>query len=540
MLFIDRLTSTAAVARLRVQADRLRQRVMASRPMVRWSLALAVFLALAAVSYWGATSLTTFGVRYLASERKFSSDDLLKVCHELDKHLIPYRIDEERRVEVSADQFDEAAALVSKLDLGQHPIDEIRGQSNTWSFWESAGEREHRELLVREKLIERLIGEQEGVKWSVVSINRPRGSLVARQNSKPSAFVYIETEGGRSLPSRTVQTIPVILSGYVPDLTPGSITVMDRRGKRYLEPGNPALGDNSRNRVREEEIAEEILEKLDWIKGVRVAVQVVTPQGGTTALEPAAAAGVIPQRPAVADQIPPGGGGHGAVSGRSEKSSPTIKVNEPLGPLEPERELIPQARLAVLAAPGSQAIVASTPRTGRAGEIPHERGRVLINLPRSFYYGVDHKTDEREPSRDDLRLMAERTDKQIRTAVALVIPDAELWKVDVDMIWDEVSLNRPLVLPASADPRHRLLEWGIAGAVGVVAAVLMLAAVGSWIHVARRPARLPDPMVETRRYHVDSASEPGPSERVRELIHRNPEAAASVLQRWMGHGGRAS
>jgi hypothetical protein len=134
-------------------------------------------------------------------------------------------------------------------------------------------------------------------------------------------------------------------------------------------------------------------------------------------------------------------------------------------------------------------------------------------------------------------LIAERTEKQIRTAVALVIPDAESWKVDVDMIWDETSLNRPLVLPASADARHRLLEWGIAG---VALTVLILAAVGSWIHVARRPARLPEPTVKTRHYHVDSASEPGPSERVRELIHRNPEAAASVLQRWMGQGGRAS
>ena len=159
-------------------------------------------------------------------------------------------------------------------------------------------------------------------------------------------------------------------------------------------------------------------------------------------------------------------------------------------------------------------------------------------MPRSFYFGADLKTDEREPSRDEFWLMAERTEKQIRTAVALVIPDAGSWKVDVDTIPDQFSLSRPLVPPASADPRHRILEWGIAAGIGV--AVLILGAVGSWIHVARRPARLPEPTVKTRRYHVDSASEPGPSERVRELIHRNPEAAASVLQRWVGQGGRAS
>ena len=35
----------------------------------------------------------------------------------------------------------------------------------------------------------------------------------------------------------------------------------------------------------------------------------------------------------------------------------------------------------------------------------------------------------------------------------------------------------------------------------------------------------------------DAGAGPGPSERVRELIRLNPEAAASVLHRWTGQGG---
>ena len=84
---------------------------------------------------------------------------------------------------------------------------------------------------------------------------------------------------------------------------------------------------------------------------------------------------------------------------------------------------------------------------------------------------------------------------------------------------------------------RKVLDWGIVGT--VVAVVSILAAAGSWIQAARRP------VVDSRTgasipgdYHVDSASEPGPSERVRELVRRNPEAAASVLQRWTGQGGR--
>ena len=48
----------------------------------------------------------------------------------------------------------------------------------------------------------------------------------------------------------------------------------------------------------------------------------------------------------------------------------------------------------------------------------------------------------------------------------------------------------------------------------------------------------------SRRYSIKSLDEasdagagPGPSERVRELIRLNPEAAAGVLQRWIGQGG---
>ena len=134
--------------------------------------------------------------------------------------------------------------------------------------------------------------------------------------------------------------------------------------------------------------------------------------------------------------------------------------------------------------------------------------------------------------------MADRTENLIRTAVSLATPENESWKVDVFTIPDEVSLSRPTILQTSAEARRRVvMDWGIVGTVGAI--VSIVAAVGSWIQVARRPVRLPEPTVKTRRYHIDSASEPGPSERVRELVRNNPEAAASVLERWTRQGGRS-
>ena len=91
------------------------------------------------------------------------------------------------------------ASLLAKLDLGQHSIDEIRSESSGWSILESPLEREQRKELAREKILERIIGRLDGVVWSLVSIHRPPHRRV-RSNSKPSAFVYIETEGNRKLP----------------------------------------------------------------------------------------------------------------------------------------------------------------------------------------------------------------------------------------------------------------------------------------------------------------------------------------------------
>ena len=85
MATIDRPSSAVMFARVRALGDRLWQPLAAQRPAVKWGLALAVFLTLAAVSYWAAGSLSTLGVRYLASSKRFSSDDLIKVCRALDK-----------------------------------------------------------------------------------------------------------------------------------------------------------------------------------------------------------------------------------------------------------------------------------------------------------------------------------------------------------------------------------------------------------------------------------------------------------------------
>jgi hypothetical protein len=535
----DRLSPAVALARLSVQADRLRQLVRGQRPAVRWGLALAALLGVGAAVYWTATSLTPIGIRYLASGRRFSSEDLIKVCRAFDEQRIEYRVDDQRRVEVGADQFDPAAELYAKLDVGQHAIDEILKESNTESVFDPPGRRDQRKLLARQKILERLIGELDGVAWSLVSINRPRASVWQHPTPQPSAFVYIETDGNRRLPSQTVQAIPAILAGYEPGLAPGSITVMDHRGNRYLDPGNPAIWDISRSRAREEEISAEIRERLDWIKGVRIQVRVISPRTMLPATTPAGASpgvGTASRSNPAVDRAALARAGSGLPKPRLGGTSPAMAVNHPV---ELDAEAEPAPTPPPPASAGSAAANSAAPAIGgHLGDHAHERGRVLIYVPRSFYYGAEIKAENRAPSRDDLRAMADRTENQIRTALRFVLPETGSWEVTVDTIPDEVPLYRPVVLASPADPRRKALDWGIVGA--AVAAVSVLVAMGSWIQAARRPARQPEPAQPGGRYHAGSASEPGPSERVRELVRRNPEAAASVLERWAGQGGRLS
>ncbi len=492
MRTIDRLASTAALTWLRGRAGRVRWALMARSPGVRLALALAAALLLMAAGYWAAGTLSPSGPRYLSHNRQYSSDDLLIICKALDARGISYR-PVDRMVEVAADQYDQAASIVGKLNVGPQPIDALREPPDSFrAMWEPAEVREQRERLGREKMIERIIDDLDGVVWSVVSIQHPRGRLSRPSRARPSAFVYLECERNRPLPEKTVQAIPLIVTGLglEPELSTDAITVMDRTGRLFLDQKNPDVGKLTRDRAREQELRERVAEQLSWIDGVRVAAVVLTDHRRVTAHS----------RPAEPS---------GEAEDRGE-SPPSIAVNQP-------------------------ADLGATARPSPPPAQEPDRGRVFVYVPRSYYIlnmlpGPEH----REPTVQELREAAARIKGQIERTVKPLIPES--WTLDVDTIPDKVEARPAL----AAGPEHRRIaaDWGIIGAVG--ASVALLLATGSWIQAARRPARAIGSPPTGRRYREDAADEPGPSERVRELVRRDPEVAASVLQRWATQGGRAS
>ncbi len=240
---------------------------------MRWGLAGAAVVIVVLLGYLATGSLTTSERVYLASGRRYGPDDLVKITRLLESRVIDYHIDD-RRVAVASEQLDTAIAAISKLELGPRPPGEIRDdQSAGSSFLDTLHDKELREHQGREKILESMISDLPGILGAFVQINRPKPGWALQPVIKPSAFVRLETEADRQLPFRTVQTLTTILTGTEPGLTADAVTVVDRRGHKYLDAGNPALSALSHNRAREEELSQNILEQLDWISGVRVSVQ---------------------------------------------------------------------------------------------------------------------------------------------------------------------------------------------------------------------------------------------------------------------------
>ena len=104
-------------------------------------------------------------------------------------------------------------------------------------------------------------------------------------------------------------------------------------------------------------------------------------------------------------------------SGSHEQSSnaaqPKMAVNQPLE-LDGDRE----SGSTHLPPPTADGVAAKAASSPHASQVPSEPGRVVIRVPRSFYFKMQIRNDDHVPTPEEQKLMVERTEKQIRTAVA--------------------------------------------------------------------------------------------------------------------------
>ena len=481
----------SAFARLRVPAGRARRWLVARGLATRIALLLIALAALGAVGYFA--SLDDPGERsqvWILEGRKLSADDLTAIADVLDVEGIANVVDHAAgRVGVKAERKTEALALLAKHKVVPPTLDELNREAEAVSPWDSQDDRQRRELARQERSLKNQI---EGLDPSINSAHvevhrtRVRGNLNATWNV--AAYVYLRTEGGRRLSLRDVEGIETFLKGTIPDLKPDSITVADQTGHKYLAAGNPSLKQEMQTHAREEDWRDKIAEELQHIPGVGVSVLLETV--------------AVPAPP---PEVPP--------TAATEVSAPNGRVE-----VEPE--------------PPPVAPTAPVPST-------RTRANVWVRVPRTFYLlAFQAQSPNRQPTPEDLEPMKATTERLIHDAVAAHIPREELGVVTVGIIQDDLAAPRQLLIPSDPET-HRTWLWpALLGAIGLpsLAGVLALVRLAT-----RRPSVRPSRSAWRPGFVADGPSGPvpGPSERVRELIRLNPEAAAGVLQRWIGQGGTA-
>jgi hypothetical protein len=550
-----------AAARFRSQIVRFRRALAAQGPAFRWSLVLGALALLALIGYLATPVSATS--EFLRGGQKFSSGDIIKISNALDAQRIEYRVDDQGRIEVASDRREDIKTVLAKLGLGPRSIEDLDREAQETNPWDGPWDKEQRQNKGREEILAAMIRKFDGIISAYVTINRPRSRGMIRPganaSARPTAFVWLETDGGREIGHKTVQSIQNLMVGNEPDLKPDAVTVFDQKGRHYLVAGDPKYSTISATRAREEDLAQRILEQIDWVEGVRVTVQVVAAPASVPQTVPTPA-------PAPIAALPLASTAAAAPVRSPEPTGPALEVgvNTPLElesearpEPQPEPQPEPEPRLnpnptSTLPSNSEPAMTSRPVPVVSASTLPEPAGlprgevaRVWVRVPRSYYYSK--AGTDRDLSPDRLQPIVQRTESLIRVAVGHVVPP-ELTPpgeggpdLKIDTIPDDEPASIPLRSQVTADVR-RPLSWWLPAAAAGVGLIVLLSALGVRLLAWRVPAvRYRRGMAPSLgRYRSDAASEPGPgpgpAERVRELIRLKPEAAASVLHRWIGQG----
>ncbi|MDE2508398.1 MAG: hypothetical protein KGM43_14390 [Planctomycetota bacterium] len=524
-------TGSAALLRaFRGRAERASRYVAGSSPTTRWIITGAGAVALAIPLAWGASMLglapgvvatTSEGV-LLAGGHIYSRDDLAVIERALDLKRIHYRIDDQGHVLVDADHRAEAGEVVAKLAVGPRSVRDLMREAITPSLLESIGDSERKREVSETQVVEELITRNRDIVDAYLYVKKGKARLGARQPVAESAFVRVETRGDRMLDPATVDTVVLYLRGHWPELKPSAIVIIDQKGHEYNNPTDAARSALARAASRQDEIRRQLLDQLDWIKGVHVVVQVIPAVQAVPAVASAAEAVAPASRAPLAGARPPEPGYRGGA----------IVANRPIdlsADEEPTRaaQSVPVPAASALEAPASRPTAEAVP----------EHGTVWVKVPRGYYWHAVQSAPGRDhgPTADELRHTAARVESHIREMVGSVVPIGERWSVKVDPIPDETEMVRLTEEPRSSNATSTI-DWQTPLAAAGATLAVVLFAFGARAAAGRRA-----PQTGNRGgYRVDPpanpVSEPGASDRARELVRLNPAAGAGVIERWISQG----
>ncbi len=484
----------STLARLRARMEPARRWFSGRDAGPRRALALGAPLALAALvaGAYFVSSEEPLARVLLFDGHRFDHDAVPKVVKVLRTKGIDCRV-EKGRVAVPPSRLVEAAGAVEEANLGPRPP--LEDDPQVPGIFDNPAVIKDDKARRKLKGLEELVRDVDpAIERAHIEVLRPQARGLAPA-AEPKATVVLFGEASRPVPPRAIVAIQRLLVSVVPDLKPEAVTILGHKGVPYLVQGNPALLVESQAQARAEEIKTQILDKLDWIKGVKVSVRI----------DPATPPATRPPRP-VPTPAPTG---------------PIVAPNTPLS-LAPED--LPTATVSIPAPAPVEAADAS-------GQVS-----VLVQVPVTFYLYRPRLGDpDHEVSAADLPAYAEKVDGSIRAAVRHAAPGAKPEDVTISRI-DVTGPERP----ARSFPEARKVDpaWALAAGLALLAALALVGGLRS----GRRPSARPQRRKRYDRRLTGEApgSGPAPSERVRELVRMDPEAAAGVLQRWIGQGEDAS
>ena len=238
------------------------------RSLIVTLLMLGVILVVAMV-FW-ATRPDTVSIGSLASGR---SDKMLARLHSAGVDARS----QGGQIVVPVRQRDQAIVLLAKGDLLDEDwaaaFDEMVAESSPWL---SAGDRNRRFLIAKQKVLSQLISAFDGVRRAQVFIDMPPDKGFGQTTKTPSASVSLWMSNGRD-PKSIVEGIAGLVSGAVSGMRMRDVRITDARGRSYNtgDPADPMPGELvAMIKGCEKEIRAKIEHTLQYINGVLVAVSV--------------------------------------------------------------------------------------------------------------------------------------------------------------------------------------------------------------------------------------------------------------------------
>ena len=452
-------------------------------PRMRLAMAALALAALAGAGYAvsSSSSATPEGQTiWLYDGQSLAGEDSQRILQALAVAKIPASLGPRGQIAVPAERRADALTILAKNKLGPQTLSAIQDEFEARSPFAPPMDPAERVERTRELESQVVISRFEGISSAYVRINRGAGRSGSTRGGKMAVLVVLELREDGHLPPRSLEAIQNLIRTNEPDLPPDALTVLDKTGRAFLAVGKPEVGAAMMAQIREEDLTRRIKERLvNWIDGVEVFVRIEQTVAHSAAPAP---------------------------------SPPAVVLNAPAEVSDPSESATHEAA-------SSSA-----------------KAKVLVQVPISYYLRGYEKMHREAPNLDELRSYGAKVEDTIRSTIDNLASPGEVAEVKVVRIDDP----GPVPPPAStlvSEP-SRIPSWaipaGIAGAVGFAAALLL----GTRWLVARRPASAPAASIP--RAHFEVGDDAGPSGRVRELVRRDPAAAAGVLHRWIGQGGHGS